>query len=246
MGKFYFTGFLFFVLHTLCGQNDWVSSSTEEFSRAIMSIEQSIPENSSYSYETEYTFYEELESVTPVMTESALLVCSKGKEIYMEQFGKVIVQNETVNVMLDSNSGSIVLGDAVKDFTRRKSASDFSALYTSGSIIEKKVSAGKTVFYIRFPEGFRYSGAEITMGGLPGVEKCILYSGETTFENTEGKEITAQPRMEIVYKKFVQGDQVNTGKMKRVSDFVSLIHGEYVLADKYKDYELIDLRSQPE
>lgn len=245
MKQIYLTVFFSCMLNALFAQNGWTPSSVEEFSRVIMEIEQAIPDNSSYGYETEYRFYEELESITPVMTDKAVLTCINGKEIYMEQFGKITVQNEAVMVTCDTVSGTIILNNAMADFTRRKSVSDFSALQTSGSLIQKKAAAGKTVFYIQFPNGFKYAGAEITLGGPIGVEQYILYSKETAFENMEGKDITAQPRMEVVYRNYTEGNRVNTKDMKRVSDFLALANGEYVPTDKYKDFELIDLRSQP-
>lgn len=244
MRKLYITALLALALAPSFAQNEWKASSVEEFSQVILDVEQATPVNTSYSYDTEYRFYEELESVTPVMTEKAVLTCINGKEIYMEQFGRTIVQNELLNVTCDTISSVIILNDAIADFTKRKSVTDFSPLQVSGTTVHKKTAGGKNLYYLQFPSGFQYAGIEITLGGTIGVEKYILYSKETTFENTQGTAVTAQPRVEVTYKNYVHGSQVATTGLKRVSDFVSLKDGAYILADNYKHYELIDLRSE--
>lgn len=244
MRHIYLTTLLACVLSPSFAQNGWTASSVEEFSQVIMEIEQSVPQNSSYSYETEYKFYEELESTTSVMTEKALLICLQGKEIYMKQFGRTIVQNEQLNVICDTVSSVIILNTANPDFTKRKTATDFSPLDVSGTTVLKKTAGGKNLYYLQFPNGFHYAGIELTLGGPIGVETYILYSQQTTFENTQGSTVTAQPRVEVRYKNYLQGTQVTATGMKRVADFVTLQNGEYVLNANYQQYELIDLRSE--
>lgn len=243
--KIYSTLFFFCCLLNSLAQKGWEASSAEEFSKAIMAMEQVITQNNSYSYQTDYSFYEELESTTPVLTESAQLICNEQGELYMEQFGQIIIQNKTINVTVDEASQSIVIKDALEDYTKRKTTADFSALQAKGSTIQKKTVQNKTIFYITFPEGFQYVGAEMTTGGAMGIEKYILYSRLTAFENSEGVMINAQPRMEVVFRNFIQGNQVKSIPMKRITDFLTLVNGAYVLNDSYKEFELIDLRSQP-
>lgn len=243
MRKLYITACLISVLATSFAQNGWTPSSVEEFSQIIMDIEQSMPQNISYSYDAEYQFFEELEALTPIMVENAKLISLAGNEIHMQQFGRTIVQNELLNVICDTVSAVIIINDANPDFTKRKLASDFSPLQVSGTTVQKKTTGGKTMYYLQFPTGFRYAGVELTLGGDIGVEKYILYSQETTFENTQGATITAQPRMEVRYKNYQKNNQVITTGMKRVADFVTLQNGQYVLNANYQNYELIDLRS---
>lgn len=242
MRKIYTIIVTVFVAQTLMAQTSWELVTLEEFSTAIMSIEQAIPENSAYSYETEYRFYEDLEGKNPVLTDKASLIYNDKNELYMVQFGKMILQNQQINLVCDTTTKTITITNAVGDFTKRKSFSDFSVLQKSGSVIQRKSENGKIKYYIQFPTGFQYAGAELTLGGTLGVEKYVLYSKETKFENMAGNEVVSQPRMEITYKNFVTDKKVNYQLMKKITDFISLKDEEYVLTTHYSDYELIDLR----
>lgn len=245
MVKIYMTLLFAFNLLNGSAQKGWEPCTPEEFSKAILAMEKIIEENSSYSYETDYSFYEELESVSPVLIEHAFILYNGQGELYMEQFGQVIVQNKVVNVTIDEASKSITIKDAQQEYIKRKTATDFSALHARGSTVQKKTVGNKTIFYVQFPDGLQYAGAEITAGGAMGIEKYILYSQQTTFENSDGKTITGQPRMEVLFRNFIQGNQVKAIPAKTVSEFVTLANGTYVLNDNYKEFELIDLRSQP-
>lgn len=242
MRKIYIIIWIVFGGQTLLAQTGWEAVPLEEFSEAIMSIEQTIPENSAYSYETEYKFYEELEGEIPVLTDKATLICNDKNEIYMVQFGKMIAQNQHINLICDTTTKTITITNAVLDFTKRKSFSDFSVLQKSGSVIQRKTEHGKIRYYIQFPKGFQYAGAELALGGALGVEKYILYSKETKFENMAGHEVISQPRMEITYKNFAADKEVDYRSMKKITDFMILNGEEYVLTTDYSGYELIDLR----
>lgn len=237
---------MLFAGHLTFAQSKWESCSTEEFSNAIMAVEQSVMDKSSYSYETDYLFFEKQDARTPIIQDKAVLISLKGEEFYIEQFGKVIIQDKLVQLEIDPAYKTIVLRDPLEDYTKRKTSSDFAALDMPGASIKKRTIDGKQSFYITFPDGQLYIGAEVTLGGAMGIEKYVLYSKPTTLENEDGTIVSAQPRMEVTYKNFLQGDRAKTDRLKRTAHYVSLKNGAYALNEEYKEYELIDLRSQPE
>lgn len=233
-------------VYTTSAQSKWESCSTDEFSRAIIAVEELVMNKSSYSYETDYLFFEQAEYGTPILQDKALLICLNGEELYIEQFGKVIVQDMLVQLEVDPVYKTIVIRDALKAYTTRKTTSDFAALDIPGARIEKRSASNNKQFYIHFPEGQLYVAAEVTLGGAMGIEKYVLYSKPTTLEKEDGTIVSAQPRMEVTYKNFQQGNQVKTDRMKRTTHYLALKGGNYMLNEEYKEYELIDLRSQPE
>lgn len=233
-------------LHNVAAQNGWENCSSEEFSKAIMTMENLVVDNTAYSYETDYRFFEQLEGSTPVMQEKALLICVKGEAFYIEQFGKTIIQDKFVQIEIDPNYRTIVLREAIHDYTKQKTTADFTALNVPGIEIKKQSTSGGTIYYVQFPKGLQYVGAEIKLGGPMGIQQYILYSDETTLENDEGVPVKAQPRMEVRYLNFQQNNQVKTDRMKKVTDFLVLKDGQYMTTKEYYEYELIDLRSQPE
>lgn len=236
----------FGALQPVKAQNKWENCSTEEFSQAIMDIERVVMDKSSYSYNTDYLFYDQTDNPMPIMQESALLICEKGETIYIEQFGKTIIQDKTVQVEVDPVYKTIVLRDPLEAYLKPQTASDFAALEMPGASVKKKMVGDAKMFYISFPDGNLYVGAEVTTGGAMGITKYVLYAKPTTIENEDGKPVNAQPRMEVTYKNFQKGDQAKTNQMKHVVDYVSRKGDVFALNLDYQDYELIDLRSQPE
>lgn len=226
-------------------QNKWETCSTEEFSKAVMAMEKMVVDNTAYSYETDYRFFEQLEGTTPIMQEKAILICVKGEVFYIEQFGKTIIQDKFVQIEVDLNYRTIILRDPVVDYTKQKTTADFAALELPGAEIKKNSTGSSVTYYVQFPEGLQYVGAEVKLGGAMGIEKYTLYSRETTLENEDGVLVSAQPRMEIRYINFMQNSQVKTDRMKTITDFLTVKNGEYTLNKEYYEYELIDLRSQP-
>ncbi len=227
-------------------QSTWENCSTEEFSKTIMAMEQAVMDKSSYSYNTDYLFYDQADSPMPIMQETGLLICDKGETIYIEQFGKTIIQNKNVQVEVDPVYHTIVLRDPLEAYLKPQTASDFSALDMPGASVKKKMVGETKMFYISFPDGNLYVAAEVTTGGAMGITKYVLYAKPTTIENEDGKPVQAQPRMEVTYKNFLKGDQAKTNQMKHVADYVSQKGNVFALNLDYQDYELIDLRSQPE
>ena len=236
----------FCVVCSTGAQGKWKTCTTEEFSQIIMGMEQAVMDKSSYSYNTDYLFYDQADSPVPIMQETGLLICDKGETIYIEQFGKTIIQNKSVQVEVDPVYKTIVLRDPLEAYLKPQTASDFAALDMPGASIKKKMAGDTKMFYISFPGGNLYVGAEVTTGGAMGITKYILYAKPTTIENEDGKPVDAQPRMEVTYKNFQKGNQAKTNQMKHIADYVSQKGDGFALNTDYQDYELIDLRSQPE
>ncbi len=103
-------------LNFIAAQNKWENCSTEEFSQTIMDMEQTVMDKSSYSYNTEYLFYDQADSQMPIMQEAGLLICDKGETIYIEQFGKTIIQDKSVQVEIDPIYRTIVLRDPLEAY----------------------------------------------------------------------------------------------------------------------------------
>lgn len=237
---------LLLVGHFASAQNKWESCTTAEFSDAIMTVEQFVMDKSSYSYETDYLFFDQVDGTTPIMQEHAFLICEKGEAFYIEQFGKTILQDALVQMEIDPVYKTIVLRDPLAEYTTPKTVADFSALDMPGAAIKKKTIDGKQSFYITFPDGQLYVGAEVTLGGPMGITRYVLYAKPTTIENENGTIVSTQPRMEVTYKNFRKGNQAKTSQIKYTAHYLTLNGNHYTLNEEYKNYELIDLRSQPE
>lgn len=226
-------------------QTNWESCPTEEFSKAIIRMEQAVMDKSSYSYQTYYSFFDQLDAAMPVLQESGLLICEKGERLYIEQFGKTIIQDKEVQVEVDPLYQTIVLRDPLEAYFKPQTSNDFSMLEMPGAAVKKKMVGDTEIFQVSLPKGQDYEMAEITAGGAMGITKYVLYARQTKIENEDGLLVDTRPRMEVTYKNFRKGNQVNTDRMKTTADYLDRKGDVLTLNAAYQDYELIDLRSQP-
>ena len=232
---------LFIGIHSFA-QNEWKECTLEDFSNAIMEAERNLPENSSYSYESVYKFYENLTGNVPKTIEEARLIYSKGKELYLSQFGRIMVQNTVFNVVCDTAQKSIMIKEANEENFKRKNSSDFQGLLNSRCTVKRKTEAKMTKYYLEFPKGATYLAAEIWLlkGGI--VDTYILYMAQEVYDDSGEEDKFIRPRMEIKYKNYQSGTNVQTAEMMRVEDFIVVTPEEVRLHPNYSEFELIDLR----
>lgn len=227
----------------LAQNGGWQNSTLEDFSALIMKIEQKVQNGDSYSFESDYVFYNDPTTTVPVMKESAFLICSKGEEIYLKQFSRYMIQNKELNVVCDTLSKTIIINDSQNQFFKKKATSDFAELLNSRSVVKKKKEGNVTKYILEFPKGFTYLAAEIWIENESNVKKYILYTANEYYDDSEEEVKMIQPRVEITFKNQWFGEQAKTAGMKRVSDYIVLEDGEYRTNSKYSDYEIIDLRT---
>ena len=60
---------------------------------------------------------------------------------------------------------------------------------------------------------------------------------------SQGREVMVQPRMEVVFSKYLFGTNVKTSEMKSVADVYNAENK--TLMEAYKHFQLIDLRYNP-
>lgn len=223
-------------------QNGWEASSLEAFSKAILSIEKSMPSGESYSFQSVYNFYEDLTGDVPTMSVEAELICNKGKELYLSQFGRLMVQNEYINVVCDTALKSIVISEANEAFMSKRNMADFEILLNSNCTVQQKKEGKLTKYYLEFPKGGRYLAAEIWLLNSGFTDTYILYTAEEVFDDSEEEDKYIRPRMEIKFRNYQSGTSAQTEKMLHVSDFIVYGEKEISLQPQYSTYELIDLR----
>ena len=229
--------------HAFAQNDGWQNSNLDEFSNLIMKIEQKVQSNMSYSFESDYVFYNDLTTNVPAMKESTFLICSKGEEIYLKQFSRYMTQNKELNVICDTLTNTIVINDPQMQYLQKKTTSDFAELLNSRSTVKEKKEGNLTKYILEFPKGFTYLAAEIWIENESNVKKYILYTANEYYDDSEEEAKMIQPRMEITFKNQLFGAQAKTDRIKRVSDYIVLEDGEYKASSKYSDFELIDLRT---
>lgn len=221
----------------------WKDIELEEFSKAILEVENRIPQGESYSYEAIYLFFEEPGSTdTTLMYDFSISVQSEKQLLNMLQFGREMVQNKSIQVVCDPEEKQLIVNYPTQDYFQRKSMEDYSLLLKSECTAQKKTVSNQTVYYLKFAEGARYSGVELWIENGGMVTKYIMYTGIDVLDDTGETDRFIHPRMEIHFSDYTFGKKVDQQNLQTVnkyfSDITSLIPNE-----AYKDFEIIDLRN---
>lgn len=219
----------------------WDTISLEDFSVAIVDAEEKIDIKKSFSYEASYTFYNDHKSSTPEMTEKTIVTVLNGVELHMTQLGRIIVQDASTNLILDTATRTVAIAYANPNLIRKKTSEDFTSFLSSECKAMKKAAANFTKYRLEFPEPARYEAAEVWINKDGTVRKYILFGRKEIVDDSEESELRIKPRMEITYTDYRFGSNVNT-TIPLVSDFISTDNNEIKLTSQYEDYELIDLR----
>jgi len=242
MSKFYVNIILAFWFVSANAQ-EWEDVSLEDFSKAILSVEERVPKGSSYGFEADYYFFEQLVSTdTTLALHTELNYQYASKLLNMDQFGRLIVQTKDVQITCDTTYKQLILNDPNPEYTKRKGMEDFKLLLKSECTVQKMVKGKFEVYSILFAQGARYRGAEIWIEKEGMVSKYILHAGTPVLDDSGKEDKVIEPRLEVHFKNYVFGAQAD--KKKLIGDeeyFIDL--KELKLQEKYKEFEIVDLRN---
>lgn len=221
----------------------WKEMPLSEFSDMILAYEARIPEGSSYSYQAVYRLYEQLDAKEPqAVLDFELIYKNKSKELFINQFGRITVQDAQTQVVCDTASRMVIVQPALKELTQRKTLDDFKPFLNSQCKAFKNTVNGETGYYLEFAKGATYKGAELWMSDKGELRKYILYAGKQTLDDSSPEEKMIQPRMEITFTRFIIGDKSEKLPAKKISDYVVSLKPLEVKPE-YKEFELVDLRN---
>jgi len=222
----------------------WKDISLDEFSKAILSVEARIPENVSYSYSANYAFFNELQSKDTVSSFPFKLIYQHQKGLlYLEQYGRKTIQNETVQLVCDTANKQLIINNRNPELFKRKSSEDYQLLLKSKCTARKRKHENQTIYLLTFAKGARYKEAEIWIENDGMVTKYILYAGVDVPESQFETNKFIHPRMEITYSKYIFGKKVDDKKFDTVATYL-VDQTNLKATAKYQSYEIIDLRKQ--
>ncbi|MBL1281084.1 MAG: hypothetical protein COA33_012460 [Fluviicola sp.] len=224
-------------------QNGWEDCSLAEYTQAILDADSKIGPNQSYSFDSKYLFFTSLTINEPELTMYSSLICKKGKEIYLSQFGRLMYQNKLINIVCDTSDRKIILSDSKPVYFKRRSTSDFDLLLNSQCAVKKKKTKLFTKYYFEFAKNPKYLAAEIWIKNSGMVEKYILYTASEMLDDSQEKERLIQPRMEVVFSNYKIDKTVDKQKIKTAEDFIVITEGVYTPHENYEGFEIIDLRN---
>lgn len=231
------------LLSCFSAQSQWERVDLSEFSNKILASEKKIADNQNYRILANYKFYNSIESSEPVLEYPAKIMVFKGSTFHIEQFNQLSVQNDALNVQIDTVQKTITVQKAIQAFVHRKTSDDFKQFLTSNCIVMRSISGSITKFSIEFAEQSRFRGCDVWFDGDDQLVKYVLYGSQVIEDDTDysnPKQI--QPKLEITYSGFQQGKETDLTGFKHIEDFIKVSGTTVELLPEYTTYELIDLR----
>ena len=160
--------------------------------------------------------------------------------IQVEQF---IIQNEEVMLIIDTVNMQIVVNKPNPAF--KKSITGENSLEANKLIKEvtQKKLNNEERYLITFTERSSIESMHVHFSKDGLISKIISNAAYPVPDQTQGRDVMIQPRMEIVFTKYEFGGNVNTSTMKNVESVYNAENKS--LTEEYKNFQLIDLRYNP-
>lgn len=223
-------------------QSNWEKVDAAVFMETIREYEQSIPVGESYSLETGYKIYRDYTDEQPVQSFDGKLVCRTGKELNVYQMGHLMIQDEAINITIDTISRQILIQQPDPSFFYRKTVQDYAAFSEMTEVTYKKVINGKTAYMLELKKGYPYRAMEFLFSEKNAISQIVIYSSQPYYveEDTYSSE---KAKIVLDFKNFRKGKTVDFKSFITVKDCVLIRGNEITPVGKYKDFEIIDLRN---
>jgi|GEM_PF-2991014 len=223
-------------------QENWVKTDAQEFLGLIREYEQSVSEKESYSLETIYKIYNNHADMQPVQSFEGRLVCRGGKELNVFQMGHVMIQDETMNLTIDTASKQILVQKPDPAFFYRKTVQDYTTFLEVTETVSKKTVNGKLHYLLQLKKENPYHAMEFTFSDKNVISQIVIYSNQPYY--TAGDYAQGRAKIVLDFKNFRKGKAADLNRFLTVNDLLQMKDKQVKAVGAYKDFEVIDLRDQ--
>lgn len=237
--------FFFFLAISTVNFAQWVSCPKQELSDLILKMDQKVLASKSFAYQAnQYFFNDSLSKDTVQTTNFSITYNSKQALLNIDQVDVSLVQDELMQVRIDSSSKQLFVQDVNKELVNIGVTRGFDAYLKSNTIVSKKTVGLQTIYKLTFDQNAKYAHLELWVNNKDLlVNKYILYAGREIYDDAIEEETWIKPRMEVVVNNYVFAEKVNQIETKKISDFFSDTN-LLVPTKLYEDFEVIDLRNK--
>ncbi len=237
--------FLFFIAISTINFAQWVTCPKQELSDLILKMDQKALASKSFAYQAnQYFFNDSLSKDTVQTTNFSMTYNSKQALLNIDQVDVTLIQDELMQVRIDSSSKQLFVQDANKELVNIGVTRGFEAYLKSNTTVTKKTVGSQTIYKLSFDKNAKYAHLELWVNTKDLlVNKYILYAGREIYDDAKEEETWIKPRMEVVVKNYVFAERANQIETKKISDFFS-DPNLLVPTKRYVDFEVIDLRNK--
>lgn len=222
----------------------WSDIELSEFRDLIIQVEQQTAKSKSFSYHADIYMFAQHNSTDTMNTASSELVYnSKRNLINFNQLDNFVIQDANHQVVIDTANRIVMLLDANPAYVKQKQLVDFDLLLQSECAAQKMKKDNLQGYRINFAQGAQYQALELWVDSKLNVVKMVLYSGVDILDDTDWYNVkTLRPRMEIYLSNYEFDKVVEKKKIESISSVIVDVEKK-ILAEQYKNFELIDMRT---
>ncbi len=221
------------------GQESFVEISTEQYLKELIAIESSFPESTDYFIISSSKVFVNYEASIPIQETRMQVKCKAGKIYNVQTNDLLVIQEGLIAITIDSANNQIYLSSSDIDFNYKKQPGDLMNLGEIAKKIHKKTTKNSTIYSIEFNPGYILAALEFTMIN-DKIESVTHYSNQSYDYYTYPNDLA---KFEMKIKEFKIGNNsVKENTLLRLTDVVVITETEVSLTEKFKTFELIDLR----
>lgn len=233
---------LLFVPCCLFSQSDWQPVDGQVFMDLIREYERSVPEGENYAMQTSYRIFSDHDSQVPVQSFEGRLLCKSGKALNVYQMGHMMVQDETLNLTIDTLEKKIILQKPDPSFFYRKTVEDYAVFLEMAEKVQQRVIGKNTLYRLMLRKGNPYRAMEFAFTDKKFLSQITIYSNQPYHQEGE----TPSPgmaRIVLDFRDFKKGHSVDLRHFLMVSDCIDMQNTVITATAKFSGFEVIDLRN---
>ena len=177
--------FFFFLAISTVNFAQWVSCPKQELSDLILKMDQKVLASKSFAYQAnQYFFNDSLSKDTVQTTNFSITYNSKQALLNIDQVDVSLVQDELMQVRIDSSSKQLFVQDVNKELVNIGVTRGFDAYLKSNTIVSKKTVGSQTIYKLTFDQNAKYAHLELWVNNKDLlVNKYILYAGREIYDD---------------------------------------------------------------
>lgn len=231
--------FLFFAFQGICQQKP-----AELLTQRIQNLNNKTKNAGNYFSGGKYHFFNSLEGNDTSYTSDYWVMFEKKRDLLnIQQMEQFIIQDEYVMVTIDTANKQVIVNKPNPSYKGSIVGNDVAETDKHISQITLEKEKNEEQFTIVFDKYSRIGKMKIQFSKDGLVTKVVSEAAYSVPDQTQGRDVMVQPRMEVKITNYLFGEKVKTETMKSVA---SVYNSESkTLTDAYKEFQLIDLRYNP-
>jgi hypothetical protein len=231
--------FLLFAFQGICQQKP-----EELLTQKIQNLDKKTKNAGNYFSEGKYHFFNSLQGNDTSFTSDYMVMFEKKRDLLnIRQMDQFIIQDENVMITIDTARKQVIINKPNPIYKKSMIGNDITETDKHISQITLDKEKNEEQYTLVFDKYSRIGKIKIQFSKEGLISKIISEAAYSVPDQSQGRDVMVQPRMEVKITNYQFGDKVKTETMKSIAAVYNV--ESKTLSDSYKEFQLIDLRYNP-